>query len=67
MSEFKVGQEVLLVQKNDSGLDAQIGDVGKVSEITDDCEYPINVTWLRNGKQEAVHPSELKLIEEENK
>ena len=66
MNQFKVGQTVKLVKKIDGGLSAEIGDTGRIEMITDDPEYPIDIHWFKKGDTEAVHPSEIILVEEEN-
>lgn len=65
MSQFQKGQTVKLIRKKDDGLSAEIGDIGKIEELTDDHEYPIDVYWLETDTSEAVHPSEIIIVEEE--
>lgn len=66
MSNFQVGQKVKLVNKIDDGLSSEIGDVGRIERIDNDPEYPIDVYWFKREDTEAVHPSEIILVEEEN-
>ncbi|MFB8538238.1 hypothetical protein [Enterococcus thailandicus] len=65
MSNFKVGQIVKLIKKLDNGLSAEIGDTGRIEAIDDDPEYPIGVFWFKDKDEEAVHPSEIIIVEEE--
>lgn len=66
MNQFKVGQTVKLIKKLDEGLSAKIGTTGRIKAINDDSEYPIDVYWFKREDTEAVHPSEIILVEEEN-
>ena len=38
MSILKVGQTVKLISKLDKGLDAEVGDIGEIKELTTDPE-----------------------------
>lgn len=67
MSHFKIGQKVKLIAKNDDGLSAEVGPIGRIEELTTDPEYPIDVFWFQTEGSEAVHPSEIITFEEENK
>ncbi|EOS7984775.1 hypothetical protein ACQ63G_001821 [Enterococcus hirae] len=66
MNQFKVGQTVQLIKKLDEGLSAKIGTTGRIKAINDDQEYPIDVYWFKREDIEAVHPSEIILVEEGN-
>ncbi len=65
MSILKVGQIVKLISKLDKGLDAEVGDIGKIKELTTDPEYSVNVYWFEREEIEAVHPSEIAIFKEE--
>lgn len=65
MSQFQIGQTVKLIKKKDDGLSAEIGDLGKIDDLTDDNEYPIDVHWIETDVFEAVHPSEITIVEED--
>lgn len=67
MNQFKVGQTVKLVSKIDNGLSAEIGEIGRIEELTTDPEYPVDVYWFKRKDREAVHPSEIIIVEEEMK
>ena len=67
MSNFQVGQKVKLVNKIDDGLSSEIGDVGRIERIDNDPDYTIGVHWFKDETDEAVHPSEIILLKEENK
>lgn len=66
MSDFQIGQTVKLVRKIDDNLSAEIGETGRIEALDVDPVYPIGVRWFKGGDDEAVHPNEIIIVEEEN-
>ena len=58
--EFKVGDSVRVIKTIDSGVDAIVGDIGTIDEITNDITYPVNVKF--EHAIEAMSFEELQLV-----
>ena len=64
MNDFKIGNKVMVVDRLDSGLLADYGDIGHIYEFTGNCEYPANVKF-DNDMIEAMALEEIEIIKEE--